>query len=155
MLRICVAIAALASLAGCNREIDKDKAEKAIASSLSDHGFDATVTCPAGRPVKKGDVFTCDAVEKDGRKLVINVTQEDDEGSVTFRAAGGALVDTNRIIKEATAKLGDKTKITCPKRAVILTKKDDSTRCPIDGTKQQLVMTLADEAKGDIAWRVE
>ena len=146
---------ALASLAGCKREIDKDKAERSLASALADHGFDATVTCPSGRPVKKGDMFTCDAVEKDGRKLTINVTQEDDDGTVTYRAADGALVDTQRVIKEAVAKAGDKAKITCPKRAVLL-KKGASTTCPIEGsTYKTLTMTVTDETTADVKWGVE
>ncbi len=155
-LAVVIAVAALA-LGGCKRQIDKDKCEKAIANALVDRGFDATVTCPSGEAVKKGATFNCDAVAKDGTKLAIEVIQDDDEGNVTFRTKDGSLVDTSKIVKEAQAKLGPTAKIACPKRAVLLAKKGDTTDCTIDtnGAKSTLVITLDNETSGDLKWAVQ
>jgi Domain of unknown function (DUF4333) len=48
------------------------------------------VDCPAGIEVRRGDTFVCVATAPNGDRMRIDVTQVDDEGSVTWEIAGSA-----------------------------------------------------------------
>lgn len=50
--------------------------ENQIEGVFADQGATIEVTCPAGpRKVKKGDTFTCDAVDADGNTGIFDITQ--------------------------------------------------------------------------------
>jgi hypothetical protein len=48
------------------------------------------VDCPVGIEVRRGDTFACVATAPNGDRVRIDVTQVDDEGSVTWEIAGSA-----------------------------------------------------------------
>jgi hypothetical protein len=76
---------------GCaDKQIDTKRAEVEIKRELSsDTGVTLeSVRCPDEVEAKKGDVFRCVAVARDGSRVRIKVTQTDDEGGVRWSIAG-------------------------------------------------------------------
>jgi hypothetical protein len=83
---ICGALAA----AGCaEKQIDTTRAEAEIKRELSsDTGAPLRrVRCPDEVEAKKGDVFRCVAVARDGSRVPIEVTQTDGDGGVRWSVA--------------------------------------------------------------------
>ena len=75
--------------AGCSTTLDNTRLQQVIADGLLEQaGVTATVVCPADRPIKLGDVFTCTAATQDGQTLTITVTQTDDQGNVHWEVTG-------------------------------------------------------------------
>lgn len=77
--------------AACARTLDRQSLESTlssqVASELGEQGI--TVGCPDDVEVEVGAVFECVATGPDGATLTVEVTQQDDEGTVEWR-----LVDT-------------------------------------------------------------
>lgn len=48
------------------------------------------VSCPSDVEIRRGDTFVCVATAPNGDRLRIEVTQVDDDGSVTWELAGPA-----------------------------------------------------------------
>jgi hypothetical protein len=48
-----------------------------------------SVTCPDDVKPEKGDTFRCTATTERGERVLLNVTQEDDEGAVRWRVLRG------------------------------------------------------------------
>lgn len=61
--------------------------EQEIRAGLRDaSGLDVTsATCPEGLLPLAGDVFVCRATLADGQVIVVEVTQQDDDGTVTWQ----------------------------------------------------------------------
>jgi hypothetical protein len=141
---------------GCKTQIDSNKAEKVIGDKLAEHGFVATVTCPDHQQAKTGAVFDCEASTADGTKVTIVVTQKDNEGNVTWKP-DGTIVDTDKIVADAKAKIGGSAAITCPKRAVVLKQAGETTSCTVkDGDKQgRLEIKLEKPETGGLTWEIK
>ena len=80
--------AGAAGLGACGEStIDAGKAETAIQRDLARQtGLEiASVSCPDGVEVKRGDTFRCLAMTRNGDRASVLVTQRDDEGTVTWR----------------------------------------------------------------------
>jgi Domain of unknown function (DUF4333) len=90
-LTACACLVALFSTACGNRSVlDTSKLEREIQSGLSQRtGIPiGKVDCPANVKPKKGDRFTCTATAaRGGQQVVLQVTQTDSEGAVTWRVA--------------------------------------------------------------------
>ena len=84
-------LAALLSTACGNKSVlDTSKLETEIQSGLAQRSGIAIrkVDCPANVKPKKGDRFTCTATAaRDGQTVVVQVTQDDGKGAVTWRVA--------------------------------------------------------------------
>ncbi len=90
---------ALVILGACSvtEELDTSKGEGQIKTYLQDNfGMSAEVSCP-DREVKQGDVFECKADFSDGQSLRLKLTQDDDEGNVSFEQAQ-AIIDTDQAV---------------------------------------------------------
>lgn len=153
------ALIALGVLAlGCRikRTIKSDEVEQIIGEWFTTLGVQATVTCPDGQEAKAGATFTCEAVEVAGEKFSILVTQKDDEGNIEYEV-DGSLIDTNKVVEEAKAKLGGGVVVTCPKRIVLLRKVGDTTSCTLrDGDKQgTFEIKLKDVKTGRVSMEVK
>lgn len=76
-----------AALTGCSAStLDIDKLESTIATEMQqqlDLPAEPTVTCPDEVEIEAGNVFTCTA-ELDGDSVEVQVTQNDDEGNVSW-----------------------------------------------------------------------
>ena len=81
---------ALGLLAGCSQTliIDNARLQQNIESGLQDNGITATASCIGEQPIRKGDVFRCQATTTDGTILTIQVTETDDSGTVTWQVIG-------------------------------------------------------------------
>src|SRR4051794_1853513 len=72
---------------GCKTQIDPDKVESSIKDGLAEKKLVVkSVSCPDGKPAKKGDKFQCTA-ETD-QHLVIDVDEQDDEGTIKWQLQG-------------------------------------------------------------------
>jgi hypothetical protein len=78
-------------VAGCGEsKLDTDRAEAAIRAGITRQtGVKiASVRCPDDVEVGKGETFRCLARASDGQRARVEVTQRDDEGSVSWRLVG-------------------------------------------------------------------
>jgi outer membrane lipoprotein SlyB len=84
-LMLAAAVAALA-LAGCSATVDTDGLEGQIAQELeAQAGVRPTsVQCPDDVPAEAGATFECTATADDGSTATITVTQEDDQGNLSW-----------------------------------------------------------------------
>ena len=78
-------------LAGCSTSSNLDNAalQEKIASGISEQvGGEWTVVCPADQPIKQGATFDCTATGADGTTTAITVTQDDDQGNISWATNG-------------------------------------------------------------------
>lgn len=62
-----------------------DGLEPALREWLSGQGVEAqSIECPKARVIKAGSVFDCAVTAADGTSLTIEVTQDDDQGNVSW-----------------------------------------------------------------------
>jgi hypothetical protein len=76
--------------AGCgDSKLDTSGLEAQMQQSLAKRTGIAikSVKCPDDVVAKKGDTFTCTATTARNERVVLNVTQDDGKGSVTWRIA--------------------------------------------------------------------
>jgi hypothetical protein len=68
------------------RTLDTQELEGEIATGLSEQtGITATIECPEDVPLEQGNEFECTAQAEDGTTAQIAVTQNDNEGNVSWR----------------------------------------------------------------------
>ena len=85
----CASLALLATACG-DSKLDTSKLEDQIEKTLADRtGFTITsVRCPDDVKAEKGGTFRCTVATARGERAVVNVTQTDDKGGVTWKVAG-------------------------------------------------------------------
>jgi uncharacterized protein DUF4333 len=68
-------------------QLDTDQAESAIKSGITGRtGVKIdSVRCPDEVKAEQGDTFRCVAIASNGERAQVEVTQRDDEGSVSWR----------------------------------------------------------------------
>lgn len=98
-MRAGVAIGLLAALTACvvlaacggDSNLDTAGLESQMKRTLSDRtGVPiASVNCPDEVEPKQGATFGCTATTERGERVVLRVTQEDDEGAVRWRVVRG------------------------------------------------------------------
>ena len=73
--------------AGCASKLDTGKIEVEIKKSLADRtgARIASVDCPDDVEAKEGDTFRCTATAATGKRVPIEVIQENGSGRVTWR----------------------------------------------------------------------
>jgi hypothetical protein len=77
-----------AATVGCGEsKLDTDQAESAIRVGITRQtGVKIdSVRCPDDVKVRRGDTFRCTARASNGQRAAVEVTQRDDEGSVSWR----------------------------------------------------------------------
>jgi hypothetical protein len=151
MTKILVATALALAAGGCKKTIDKDKAEKTIGDQLRAHGMNPTVTCPEGRKVKAGDVFTCTVVEPEAGTVTITVTQKDDEGNVEW-SSDGQLIATADVIAEVKKQVPDAV-VECDKHFVLI-KDGASYPCKITSGGKTGTLQIKN-IKGELSWETQ
>lgn len=81
-------IATVGLLAACSNSLSQSDVQDKLTQGMSEQlGGEYTVTCPSDIPVAAGATFTCDATGADGSTGVITVTQDDDQGNLTWEYA--------------------------------------------------------------------
>lgn len=85
-----VALVALGAAACGKAELDTERAESAIRKGITRQtGVKIdSVRCPNDVEARQGDTFRCVAVASNGQRARVEVTQRDDEGSVSWRLVG-------------------------------------------------------------------
>jgi len=95
----------------CTRSLDMAALDRSISEGINAQLQlpIATVSCPAGdRALKAGDKFNCTAAPKEGGRLTVTVTQNDDAGKVSWEVTKTeGLLDLDKV--EASVKEGLKT----------------------------------------------
>jgi len=84
---VCVlGVAALIGTLACSKTLNIDGVKSAISSGVASQlGLTiASVTCPDTREAKTDDTFDCTAAPQGGGRLVVKVTQKDDQGNVNW-----------------------------------------------------------------------
>ena len=73
--------------AACARTLDRQSLEASLSSQLATELEEPgiTVGCPDDVEVEAGAVFECVATGPDGATVTVEVTQQDDEGTVEWR----------------------------------------------------------------------
>lgn len=82
---LCLTVGLLAACSNSLSQTDvQDKLKQGMTEQL---GGEYTVTCPSDIPVSAGATFTCDATGADGSTGTISVTQDDDQGNLSWEYA--------------------------------------------------------------------
>ncbi|MEO8476667.1 MAG: DUF4333 domain-containing protein [Actinomycetota bacterium] len=78
--------------ASCSRPLDTGGLESDLKAQIEDKlgAEDLSVTCPDGVKAEAGSSFTCEASDPTGATMVITVTQNDDQGRVTWTVTGAS-----------------------------------------------------------------
>ena len=103
---------ALAILGACSvtTRLDTSKGEGQIQTYLQDKfGISSEVSCP-DREIEQGDVFECTADFSDGQSLRLKLTQDDDEGNVSFEQAQ-AIIDVDQAVTVIQAEVQKSTDV--------------------------------------------
>jgi hypothetical protein len=90
-IRRAAGLAAVAVLAvGCSRSIDVPDLEQRLGGDLQKElNIAYTVDCPDDVEAEKGNDFVCSAEGEDGTELTLQITQTDDDASVTYEIVEG------------------------------------------------------------------
>jgi hypothetical protein len=91
-LGVCLALALLGGACGKSK-LDTSRLESQMKETLSDRtGIGIkSVDCPGDVEAKRGDNFSCTATTSRGERVVLNVTQNNSEGDVTWKVARGPI----------------------------------------------------------------
>ena len=89
LLVACASLGLLAAACGTSK-LDTSRLESQIEKTLGDRtGFSIkSVRCPDDVKAEKGGTFRCTVTTERGQGAVVNVTQTDDKGGVTWKLAG-------------------------------------------------------------------
>lgn len=149
--------------AGCGTTIDMSAVGKSVSEGIqSQLGLAITsVACPPeARPAKTGDVFECVATPAEGGRLVVTVTQKDDQGNVNWEVTKTeGLLDLQLV--EASVREGLKqqagveTTVSCGQRWKGA-RPGEVFECRAtapDGQEATVAVTTTD-AEGNITWAV-
>jgi hypothetical protein len=84
-----LALVSIALLAACSRPLDVNGLESQLKRKLErDLGTTGlTVTCPDNVKAEAGSTFTCEASDASGATMVLTITQDDDQGHVSYSIA--------------------------------------------------------------------
>ncbi|MCX6549607.1 MAG: DUF4333 domain-containing protein [Acidobacteria bacterium] len=122
----------------------------------------ASVTCPTEtRAAKAGDTFECTAIPKDGGKLTVKVTQNDDKGNVKWEVVKMEGLTDLKLVEEAVMnglkeQAGIDATITCGAK-YRATKAGESFDCQAksaDKGDATVTVTMKD-TEGHISWAVK
>jgi hypothetical protein len=164
-LTAAVFIVGAIGMAACGTTIDMDAVGKAVSDGITSQLSlpIASVTCPSGsRAAKAGDAFECVATPKDGGKLTVKVTQEDDKGNVKWEVVKSeGLIDLkateDAIVKGLKEQASVDATVSCGGGKFRSAKTGASFECQArtqDKGDATVSVTMTDNA-GNISWAVK
>lgn len=132
-------------------QLDLERAERTITENLQTEyvGFEVDrVTCPDDVTIEAGSQFTCTTMIE-GQELEILVTQDDDEGNVSFEKAQAAIpVGTaEEFIVNEFRQQGTAVTTTCGDREVVVVDPGSTIECAVttdDGNTTTAIVTVND-----------
>jgi hypothetical protein len=88
--RVVLAGLAAVALAACTKTVNTDGLEQQIAAELEAQAgvTPSSVDCPDDVEAEAGGTFTCTATADDGSTATITVTQQDDQGNLSWEVTG-------------------------------------------------------------------
>jgi hypothetical protein len=147
----------VATLVGCDMQLDREKLVGEIKSTLKEKGVpDARVECPEVKKMKKGGAFECTG-EAFGKPIHMSVNITDDKGTVSWELFG-KIVETAKLAAfvepKITEQLKSPAKVTCADKMAVLAPKDSIT-CDIvvDGATSKVALTVAENGD-DVHWKL-
>ncbi len=147
-----LAAVALSLSTGCNPTLDSKKLEEAISKKLKDDKYPlASVSCPAGQPIKKDATLVCEAKFEGDTSVSVDVKQTG-EGNVEWDAKGILLVaEFTKVVDKKTKESDPSAEVSCSGKPVIVVKKDVMLKCAVKTAagSSDYVITFSDD-KG--AW---
>jgi len=157
-------LALVGGVVACGTTIDMTAVSKSVSDGLTSQLSIpiASVTCPTdSRKAKAGETFECIATPKDGGKLTIKVTQEDDKGNVKWAVdKTEGLIDLKIVEESITKGLHEQASVdatvTCGGK-FMSTKVGGTFECQAksaDKGDATVVVTMTD-ANGNISWAVK
>jgi len=161
-LVVCAGLAV--GVAACSTTIDMDAVSKAVSDGINAQLSlpIASVACPTeSRTAKAGDTFECVATPKDGGKLTVKVTQDDDKGNVKWEVVKSEGLIDLKLTEEAVVKglkeqVGVDATVSCGGK-YRPAKAGESFECQVktqDKGDAVVVVTMTD-ATGNISWAVK
>jgi len=152
------------SVAACGTTIDMSTVSKAVSDGLMAQLSlpIASVVCPTeSRAAKAGDTFECVATPKEGGKLTIKVTQDDDKGNVKWEVVKSeGLIDLKVVEASIVTGLKEQARVdatvSCGGK-YRAAKAGESFECQakiVDKGDATIVVTMKD-ATGNISWEVK
>ncbi|MBI5491148.1 MAG: DUF4333 domain-containing protein [Deltaproteobacteria bacterium] len=151
---------AVAGLA-CKRA-DPEKLERGIRSKLEEKwpGAIEAVDCPDKLELKKGNNFSCTVALKGGGTMSIDVTQNDDEGNVTWKPVSSTVLVTEVVESSLQEKLSEQRggvaiTVECGDAVFLGGSVGATFECTVNGPDHPpLAVTVKQEdAEGSFSWK--
>jgi predicted Rdx family selenoprotein len=156
-------LTSLLAVTACSKTLDVTAVRDDIAAGLTGQlGLEVTtVQCPEGRAMRAGDVFECAAMPAIGGRLVVRVTQKDDQGQVGWEVARTeGLLDLEALAARVQDSLRTQADIEAAVdcggtlRAAEPGKTFTCTATPGQGDPVTVTVTMND-AEGNVSWAVD
>jgi hypothetical protein len=155
-------LAAMTLATACTRSLDMAALDRSISEGINAQLQlpIATISCPAGdRALKAGDKFDCTATPKEGGRLTVTVTQNDDAGKVSWEVTKTeGLLDLDKV--EVAVKEGLKTQtnvdatVACEGRWKAA-KVGEVFQCQAtSGEHKATVEVTTRDVDGNISWKI-
>lgn len=152
--------AALVATMACTQTLNLDGVKSAVSTGVAAKlGLTiASVTCPESRTAKANDTFECTVAPQGGGRLVVKITQKDDQGNVAWEVVKTeglldlAALETQikdgikaQIAQDVTVACGEKFRAAEPGKTFECTATDAA------GTKGPVTVTMKD-TEGNVSW---
>ena len=151
-----IAVSAALLISGCSSTINVDQLEQKVQDGLAEQlGGTWTVTCPDSMEVQAGLTTDCMATSDAGQTVDVNITQDDDQGNVTWEVPSdnldvAKLQDT--VASQLNEQVGGDWTVTCPEDIPMqqgLTANCEATSA--DGQSVMINVTQTDD-QGNVSW---
>jgi Domain of unknown function (DUF4333) len=161
-LRVAFLGALAFGVAGCTRSLDMDGVGQAIRSGIKEQlGLTvAELSCPESREMKAEDAFECTATTQGGARIQVSVTQNDDEGNVSWETAGSqGLLDLGQLEAQIRSGLldqvGVEAQVDCGGRFSDTPAGESFVCTATDGQgKTAEVRVTVRDAEGNVDWKI-
>ena len=153
---LALAAASVLVLAGCSSSINVADLEAQVQDGLAEQlGGTWTVECPDSMEIQAGLTTNCMATSDTGEAINVDITQDDDQGNVTWRVPPtgldvGLLEQT--VAGDLAAQVGGEWTVTCPDDIPMeqgLTANCEATSA--DGQSTMINVTQTDD-QGNVSW---
>jgi len=161
--RLVLCLGLTLAVTGCTRKLDMDALNTLISTGIATQ-MDlpmASVTCPAeGREQKAGDKFECTATPQAGGLLTVTVTQNDDDGNVSWAVSKTeGLLDLEKVEASVQQGLLEQVQVEavvdCGARWKAINPGEVFQCQATAGDQTAAVEVTTTDAEGNISWKME
>jgi len=151
-----IALSAALLVSGCSSGPTVDTIEQAVQEGLAEQlGGAWTVTCPDSMEVQAGLTANCSATSDGGETVEVNITQNDDQGNISWEVPSDNLDVANLedlVATQLAEQVGGEWTVTCPEDVPLeqgLTTDCEATSA--DGQSGTITVTQTDD-QGNVSW---